>query len=234
MREYVLFVDTETSGIPQDWNQPYSVLGNWPHIAQLAWVLYSRDGQEIKAENHYILPSDYDLSPASIGVHGLTREFLLAHGRPRHEVLRLLYQDLLRYEPLVVAHFMKLDFHMLGVGFYRAGLENPLDVLPTFCTMLTTSRFVRPGQQGYLRLGELYERLFHEPLERQHDARVDAYATARCFFELWRKGDITDQTIAAQAPLRRPGLAANPNHWVILAALLLGLALLLAAYLLFF
>ncbi|UOQ74189.1 3'-5' exonuclease [Hymenobacter cellulosilyticus] len=163
MREYVLFVDTETSGIPQDWNQPYSVLGNWPHIAQLAWVIYTKDGAEIKAETHYILPSDYDVSPASVSVHGLTREFLLEHGKPRHEVMHRLFQDLLRYEPLVVAHFMKLDFHMLGVGFYRAGLENPLEVLPTFCTMLTTGRFVRSGLRTHLRLGSSTSGCFRSP-----------------------------------------------------------------------
>ncbi|WP_157807207.1 3'-5' exonuclease [Hymenobacter chitinivorans] len=227
----MLFVDTETSGIPQDWSQPYSVLGNWPHIAQLAWVVYSREGQEVKAENHYILSSDYDVSAASVRVHGLTREFLLAHGRPRHEVLHRLFQDLLRYEPLVVAHFMKLDFHMLGVGFYRAGLENPLEVLPTFCTMLPTGSFVRNGPQRYLRLGELHERLFREPLARQHDALVDAYATARCFFELRRLGDITDEVIAAQAPFQRPGAAPAPRYWAILAGLGLLLLALLTAYL---
>ncbi|UOQ54927.1 3'-5' exonuclease [Hymenobacter cellulosivorans] len=233
MREYVLFVDTETSGIPQDWTQPYSVLGNWPHIAQLAWVVYTKAGEEIKAENHYILPSDYDVSPASVSVHGLTREFLQEHGQSRHEVMHRLFQDLLRYEPLVVAHFMKLDFHMLGVGFYRAGLENPLEVLPTFCTMLPTSSFVRNGAQRYLRLGELYERLFKEPLERQHDALVDAQATARCFFELWRQGDVTEKTIAAQAPFRRPTVAAEPSYSAILAGLLLLALLLLGVYFLF-
>jgi DNA polymerase-3 subunit epsilon len=225
----VLFVDTETSGIPHDWNQPYSALGSWPHIAQLAWVIYSRDGQEIRTENHYILPSDYDVSPASVRVHGLTNDFLQAHGQPRHIVLQRLFDDLQRYQPLVVAHFMKLDFHMLGVGFYRAGLENPLETLPTFCTMRTTGRFVRGGQQGYLRLGELYERLFHTPLERQHDALIDACATARCFFELHRQGDITDAVIAAQRPFRRPAASAAPAIPVAVAVVLL-LALLLAAY----
>lgn len=232
MREYLLFVDTETSGIPHDWSQPYSALGSWPHIAQLAWVVYSRDGHEIKAENHYILPSDYDVSPASVRVHGLTHAFLRQHGQPRHAVMQRLFDDLRRYQPLVVAHFMKLDFHMLGVGFHRAGLDNPLETLPTFCTMLTTSRFVRAGRQGYLRLGELYERLFQAPLERQHDALVDAYATAHCFFELWRQGDITEKIIAAQPPLRRPVGRNAPNR----SALLVGLALLLlllAAYFIF-
>lgn len=233
MREYLLFVDTETSGIPQDWNQPYSVLGNWPHIAQLAWVIYSKEGQQVKAENYYILPSDYDVSPASVSVHGLTREFLLEHGQSRHEVMRRLYQDLRRYQPLVVAHFMQLDFHMLGVGFYRAGLENPLDALPTFCTMLLTGDFVRRGQQQYLRLGELYERLFGEPLQRQHDAQVDAYATARCFFELRRQGDITEQVITAQPPFRRPATVPRLPSRALLIALDILLLILLVLYFIF-
>ncbi len=65
MREYLLFVDTETSGIPRDWSKPYSSRDNWPHIAQLAWVVYTKEGDEVKAENHYIQPNDYDMSEAS-------------------------------------------------------------------------------------------------------------------------------------------------------------------------
>ena len=87
VRDYLLFVDTETSGIPRDWNKPYSSRDNWPHIAQLAWVVYTPEGQEVKAENHYIQPSDYDMSPQSGSVHGLTLAFLQEHGKlaPRRD-----------------------------------------------------------------------------------------------------------------------------------------------------
>ena len=33
---YVLFVDTETSGLPADWRRPYAEPGAWPHVAQIA------------------------------------------------------------------------------------------------------------------------------------------------------------------------------------------------------
>lgn len=237
VKEYLLFVDTETSGIPHDWGKPYSSRDSWPHIAQLAWVVYTRDGQEIKAENHYIQPSDYDISPASGNIHGLTLDFLRDHGKPRHAVMQRLYRDLLHYQPLVVAHFMKLDFHMVGVGFYRAGLKNPLVELPTFCTMRATGQLVRYPSQGFLRLGELHERLFHEPLRQAHDALVDAYATARCFFEMRRQGIITDEIVAQQLPvgLSVPAVAAPRKArplpvgvvpWLLLA----GLALVLLAF----
>ena len=200
VKDYLLFVDTETSGIPRDWNKPYATRGNWPHIAQLAWVVYTRAGKEVKAENHYIQPSDYDLDPASGSVHGLTLEFLQKHGESRHAVMQALHRDLTHYQPQVVAHFMQLDYHMVGVGFHRAGLTNPLLGLPTFCTMRATGPLLRHSTQGFLRLGELHQRLFKEPQPREHDALADAYAAARCFFEMQRQGIVTDEIMHQQGP----------------------------------
>ena len=171
VNDYLLFVDTETSGIPRDWTQPYANRANWPHIVQLAWVVCTPDGQEVKAENHYIRPNDYDMSPESGKIHGLTPAFLQANGRSRHAVMQRLHRDLLHYQPRVVAHFMQLDFHMLGVGFYRAGLKNPLPALPQFCTMRATGPLLRHGTQGFLRLSELHQRLFQEPLESRRNVR---------------------------------------------------------------
>lgn len=235
VRDYLLFVDTETSGIPRDWRKPYSSRESWPHIAQLAWVVYGRDGQEIKAENHYIQPSDYDMCPASGSIHGLTLDFLRTHGKSRHTVMQRLLRDLVHYQPLVVAHFLQLDFHMVGVGFHRAGLKNPLHHLPTFCTMRATGQLVRYSHQGLLRLGELYQRLFHEPLRQEHDALADAYATARCFFAMRQQGTITAETVAQQGPVGlpgpplpapRPALKMGVAAWLLLA----GLALVLLAF----
>ena len=231
VREYLLFLDTETSGIPRDWSKPYSSRDNWPHIVQLAWVVYTQDGQEVKVENHYIQPNDYDMSPASGRVHGLTVDFLRQHGKPRHIVMQRLHRDLLQYHPLVVAHFMQLDYHMVGVGFYRAGLQNPLEHLPTFCTMRATGQLVRHSNQGFLRLSELHQRLFDEPQPRQHDAMADAYATARCFFELQRQGAITAETVAQQGPVglqnafaarpRKPRIKVGVGAWLLITGLVL-------------
>lgn len=240
MSEYLLFVDTETSGIPRDWSQPYSARNNWPHIAQLAWVVCTAAGREVKTENHYIQPSDYDMDPVSRTIHGLTLDFLRAHGKPRHAVMQRLHRDLLQYRPLVVAHFMRLDFHMVGVGFHRAGLPNLLLELPTFCTMRATGQLVRHSTQRFLRLGELYERLFGERMTGEHNALADARATARCFFELRRQGTITDKMVAQQGPvgLSAP-LPAGPRPkrvkmGVTAWLLLVGIALGLLAFLLIF
>ena len=212
---YVLFVDTETSGLPTDWRRPYAEPGAWPHVAQIAWLLYNPAGELVKTENHYVRPSDYDLTPASMQVHGLTLAFLHEKGEPRRQVMQRLHDDLVRYRPLVVGHFLVLDFHMMGVSFHRSGLPNPLvDLgLSTFCTMRLTERFMQPMRQQYLRLAELYQRQFGRPMLRQHDALADAEATAQCFFELQRTGDIDDDALASQARLQPP-----PTHAALAAA----------------
>ena len=204
MRDYLLFIDTETSGLPANWSQPYANNEAWPHILQVAWVIYTASGQLVKAECYYLKPTNYDISPESGEIHGLTLQFLEQQGHGRHGVMQQLVDDLRRYKPLVVGHFMELDYHMLGVTFHRTGLPNALLDLPNFCTMRLTDQFVRPMGQRFLRLPELYERLFGQPMLREHDALTDAQATADCFFELWQNGDITEDNFQNQLPLAPP------------------------------
>jgi DNA polymerase-3 subunit epsilon len=102
--------------------------------------------------------------------------------------------------------------------------------------MRATGQLVRYPTQGFLRLGELHQRLFHEPMAREHDALADARATARCYFELRRQGTITDETVAQQGPVGLPGpVPARPRQrrlkvgvaaWLLIA----GLALVLLAF----
>jgi DNA polymerase III subunit epsilon len=193
-----LFIDTETSGIPKNWDAPYSDKDSWPYSVQIAWIVYTKDGKEVKAVNYYIRDNQFDISPDSVKIHGITSDFLDQHGVTREVVLEQLTEDLNTYTPLVIAHSMQLDYHMIGACYYRIGKKNPLADLPLFCTMRASSGFLLRNNQNYLRLGELYERLFGDSLEEEHDALVDAQATARCFFELLNKGDITDEIIEKQ------------------------------------
>ncbi len=54
MSDYLLFIDTETSGLPKKWGLPYSAKNNWPFSVQIAWVIYTKEGQKVKQENHFI------------------------------------------------------------------------------------------------------------------------------------------------------------------------------------
>jgi DNA polymerase III subunit epsilon len=210
VNDYLLFIDTETTGLPREWHVPYSDRDNWPFSVQIAWVIYTRSGELVKTENHYIQDPEVDISPAAYRIHGISPGFLRLNGESRQQVLRLLAADLKQFQPLVVAHYMQLDYHMLGAEFYRAGLDNPLEKLPIFCTMLATAPYVSNPRARYLRLNRLYYILFHRELENQHEALADARATAACFFEMLRLGDIRQDQILKQQPLLKKSKTSNP------------------------
>jgi DNA polymerase-3 subunit epsilon len=198
VQDYLLFIDTETSGLPKDWTQPYSNDANWPHAVQVSWIVYTREGIELKREDHYIRDSDFEIDKEAYKIHGITRDFLNDNGEWRKDVMNLLYQDLEEYQPMVVGHYVELDYNITGVDFYRLGISNPMTNLPMYCTMLGTKQYIRDTQVEYLRLGQLYSFLFNKPLLNQHNAMVDAEATAQCFFEMLRNGAIDDTRIEKQ------------------------------------
>ena len=35
-----LFIDTETTGLPKEYDAPYTDIDNWPRLVQLAWIVY--------------------------------------------------------------------------------------------------------------------------------------------------------------------------------------------------
>lgn len=198
MNDYLLFIDTEASGLPVNWKLPYSAEGNWPSAVQISWIIYSKDRQEIKRANHYIRNTDFFITPQAMDIHGINSGFLAVKGEARQEVMALLAADLNQYQPLVIGHFVQLDYHILGADFYRAGLENPLVNLPLFCTMTATTQLAWTPMRHSLRLGDLYAYLFYKPMQKQHDAEADAEATALCFFELMDRREISEDSIQKQ------------------------------------
>ncbi len=185
MNDYLLFIDSEASGLPKNLDLPYSTPGNWPYIIQISWLIYDRTGIKIKEEDHYIKENDITLNPKSTRIHRLRKDFLELNGRPRVEVLHRLAEDLANYEPLIVGHFLNLDLKLIGAECYRASIPDVTKGLPHFCTMLDPTQPFR-----HLRLAVLYAGLFHRPQPNPHDALSDAAATAECYFELRKLGQI--------------------------------------------
>ncbi len=198
MTDHLLFIDTESSGLPVNWHEPYTAEGNWPSAVQVSWIIYSKDGQEVKREDHYIRNTDFTISPAAMAIHGINPGLLAVKGRERKGIMQLLENDLEQYQPMVVGHFLQLDYHIIGADMYRAGIQSRLAKLPIFCTMLATSQLVWNPMPRNLLLGDLYSYLFYKPLNDQHNALCDAEATAKCFFELKQRGEINDKLIERQ------------------------------------
>lgn len=230
MTEFLLFIDTEASCLPGKWHLPYTAVGNWPYAVQVSWIIYTWEGIKIKEQNFYISDNDFEISPSSFRIHGLTKDFLLQNGIPRREMLAQLSKDLRAYQPMIIGHFLELDYHILGAEYIRIGtIHHPLEQLPGFCIMKASRHLQRNPNNKYLRLGELYELLFNQPLLCQHNAITDATATAGCFFELVKRNEIKSFT---QPPivLQQKEKANTLAGWVIVILLIVCSVLLIISY----
>ena len=54
-----LFFDTETTGLPKNWNAPVTDLRNWPKLVQIAWFLYYKNGYQISGKEYIIKPEGF-------------------------------------------------------------------------------------------------------------------------------------------------------------------------------
>ena len=229
MTDYLLFIDTETSGLPKRWDLPYSTKRNWPNAIQVSWVIYTRDGQQVKEQSRYIWEKDILLSPSAYKIHGLTKTFLQANGISRKDALWLLTRDLKKYKPMIVGHFIELDFHVVSADYFRANIQNPLIDIPSFCTMLATTHMVTNPKVRFFKLGELYQLLFDKPMQNQHNALADAKATAQVFFELIKRKEITGEP---RAPIALPHKIKTINRmgWAVVALIVLLLIIIISYY----
>jgi DNA polymerase-3 subunit epsilon len=64
--------------------------------------------------------------------------------------------------------------------------------------MRSSTEYSRFPHHHYPQLPDLYQGLFGEKMRQVHDSAADAEATARCFFELYSKGELDEQMIDNQ------------------------------------
>ena len=185
-----LFFDTETTGLPQNWKAPVTNTSNWPRMVQLAWIQYDNQGALVASGNHIIRPEGFTIPADVARIHGITTERALSTGEAIKSVLDL-FQTKILASTTLVAHNMSFDEKIVGAEFLRSLRPNYVDGKAKICTMdRTTNYCALPGPYGYKwpKLQELHRKLFGSGFEDAHDAFVDIKITAKCFWELKRKG----------------------------------------------
>ena len=66
----ILIYDTETTGLPRDWNAPITDGDNWPRLVQLAWQLHDETGKLLSRGNHVVCPDGFTIPFNSTKIHG--------------------------------------------------------------------------------------------------------------------------------------------------------------------
>ncbi len=189
---YLVF-DTETTGLPKNYQAPLDDFSNWPRMVQLAWSLYDSEGNHWESYSYIIKPSGYIISDEVAKIHRVTQERAMAEGVELRDVLTHFISDVSKSEYLV-GHNIDFDYKIVGSELLREKLENPLLSANLICTMKSTVQVCKiPSPRGgykWPNLTELYKFLFNSSFPEAHDALVDVKACADCFFELKRRGAI--------------------------------------------
>ena len=145
----MLFFDTETTGLPRDWNAPITQINNWPRMVQLAWLQYDNQGNLITERNHIIKPDGFRIPNKATTVHGITTEYAMKNGSELSSVLAD-FSEIVDGANMLIAHNMDFDEKIVGAEYIRIGLESRLFDTQRVCTMKTTTALCKIlGNYGY-------------------------------------------------------------------------------------
>jgi DNA polymerase III epsilon subunit-like protein len=186
---YYLFFDTETTGLPKNWDAPINQFDNWPRIVQIAWLLYDSEGNEISKNEFIILPDGFSIPKNASDVHGITTAYAFEVGEKLNDVL-LLFEEHCKLSKYLIAHNINFDSKVLGSEFLRILSRNPIQKLELLCTMKNSTQYCRIngryGEYKWPTLSELHTKLFGYDFDKAHDALADIEATAKCFWKMRR------------------------------------------------
>lgn len=192
---YLVF-DTETTGLPKNFNAPISDSDNWPRMIQIAWQLHDDDGTLLENQDYIIKPEGFDIPFAVTKIHGITTQMAHEEGRNLSEVL-LEFNEVLKKAKFGVGQNIIFDYNIVGAEFFRKQIENNLQELPKADTMTFGTDFCAiPSGKGRFKapkLSEIYEKLYGHQFDEAHNAAADVNATAQVFFELMRREVITSK-----------------------------------------
>jgi DNA polymerase-3 subunit epsilon len=206
----VLAIDTETTGLPKDYNALVTESSKWPHIIQLSFILLETRSKQILDYSDRIikLSPDVEISPDSIAIHQITRQRSDAAGIPIHVALMEL-RDAMKEADIIIGHNLIFDKKMVLVELNRQKMPNYFinsvgNSIKEYCTMRETVDLCKlpsavqkyANQYKWPRLNELHKHLFQTEPSGTHNAIADVMICLRCYVFINCKYDIaTDDEV---------------------------------------
>ena len=183
---YKLFLDTETTGLPnrdQNWEADY---GAFPHVVSIAWIIANSTGKEIDREYHIIKPNGWDVPPDATKIHGISTQEATDKGIDSKIVFKALLHDASKCET-IIGHNVHFDTSIIKANMLRLGFgkERFCDILSKekrYCTMMKSTSLLR--LKKWPKLGELHKSLFNEEMQDAHSAIGDILAVKRIYYKL--------------------------------------------------
>jgi len=192
MSKHILFLDTETTGLPSRWNAPYN---EWPRMVSLAYMLCEEDGKIIDQMELIIKPDGYTIPKEASDIHGITQVIAEQQGNDLQMALIKLL-TLVEIADLIVFHNQSFDVGIITGEQMRMGFGKPEYISSQkpkiFCTKESSTKICKipnVGRGGYKwpSLAELCK-FCKVKNKGAHNALNDVIATKECYFYLANKG----------------------------------------------
>ena len=191
MSKHILFLDTETTGLPSRWNAPYN---EWPRMVSLAYMLCEEDGKVIDQMELTIKPDGYTIPKEASDIHGITQVIAEQKGNDLQMVLIKLL-TLVEIADLVVFHNQSFDVGIITGEQMRTGFGKSEYISSQkpkiFCTKEQSTSICKiPGSRGGYKWPSLAELCAFCEVENKgaHNAMNDVEATKECYFYMVDKG----------------------------------------------
>jgi DNA polymerase-3 subunit alpha len=212
---YLIF-DTETTGLPRNYNAPITDTDNWPRCIQIAWQLHDEFGNLVENQDYLVKPEGFNIPYDAERIHGISTELAEEQGTGLAEVLEK-FNRVLSKSKFVVGQNIGFDLNIMGCEFHRMGLATPMSQMPVLdtCTEVTAELLKLPGGRGgrfkLPTLTELHQYLFGEPFSEAHNATADVEATTRCFLQLIKTDVFKPEQLQADQGYLRLFKEKNPG-----------------------
>ena len=192
----ILVLDTETTGLPKNWKKSYKYVNNWPRVIELAWQLYTDDGELIEEASDLVEPDGWTMPTGEFWQkYGFTQERNETEGKPIEELLEKLTEAIHKAD-LMVAHNISYDANVLMAEYLRANKTTGKQI-ERFCTKEAGTNYCKipgkyPGKYKWPKLEELANKLEIDSSDIDfHRALGDIILTARCYFKMKERGIIS-------------------------------------------
>ena len=116
---YLIF-DTETTGLPRNFNAPITDTDNWPRCIQIAWQLHDEMGNMLEHQDYLVKPEGFNIPYDAERIHGISTELAEQQGKELVEVLEK-FNIALSKAKFIVGQNLGFDLNIMGCEFYRMG-----------------------------------------------------------------------------------------------------------------
>ncbi|WGH24591.1 MAG: DNA polymerase III subunit alpha [Candidatus Shikimatogenerans bostrichidophilus] len=179
----LLFIDTETTGLPINNIFEKKNIYKWPRLIQISWQMYNKYGNLISNKNYYIkLKNNYKITIESFNIHGINKRFLNKNGKNIKYVLNEFYNYLKRSKYLIGFN-IGFDINILISEYFRYNNKKPIRILKKK-KKIDIQKILLFNYNKWISLEKLYSIFYGYNKYRLHNSYIDINITILCFLKL--------------------------------------------------